>query len=237
MRALNCYPDVSCVLEPFTPANLSTKYGNITEASALEEALGDIWREHNGIKHVWHPAGWPFGATPELNYRLLRTADVQIIVLTRKNDLRRVVSSEISWQTSVWGRFTEEERERVRGFDYQPFSPQKIEHQLRAVANGVAELRRMLHDASISFFDLRYEDLFGEDVYLADRLRIMDQIRGFVGASREVEADFAIADLLNPATSKLNLVETYKRIPNIDEIERRFGSDESGWLFRDSRRG
>ena len=64
----------------------------------------------------------------------------------------------------------------------------------------------------------------------------MDRLRAFVGAAPvgDVRIDFAVANVLNPETSKLNLIETYRRIPNIDEVERRFGSDEAGWLFKES---
>lgn len=236
MRALNCYPDIRCVLEPFTPANLGTPYGYITKAAALDKAFCELWREYNGIKHVWHPAGWPFKGAAELNHRLLWCENAQIIFLDRRNSLRRVISAEISWQTNVWGRYTEEERQRVRRFDYQPISLAKVEHQLSAMAAGLAEMRSTLRAATVNHFELWYEDLFGDDVYLAERLKLMDRLRAFVGAApeRAVQTGFAIANLLNPGTSQLNLVETYRRIPNIEEIERRFGSDENGWLFKES---
>jgi len=236
MRALNCYQDIRCALEPFTPANLGTPYGNITKAAALDKAFHELWRDYNGIKHVWHPAGWPFNGAAELNHRLLWAENAQIIFLDRRNSLQRVISAEISWQTNVWGRYTEEERRRVRCFDYQPVSLAKVEHQLRTMAAGLAEMRSTLHAFAVNHFDLWYEDLFGDDVYLAERLRLMDRLRAFVGAApeRDVRTGFAVAGLLNPETSKLNLAETYRRIPNIEEVERRFGSDENGWLFKES---
>jgi len=236
MNALNCYPDVRCALEPFTPANLGTPYGHITEAAALDKALTELWRDYNGIKHVWHPAGWPFKGAVELNRRLLRHENAQIIFLDRRNSLQRVISTEISWQTSVWGRYTEEQRQRVRRFDFKPVSLVKIERQLGEMAAGLDEMRSTLHAAAVNYFELWYEDLFGGDVYLAERLKLMDRLRAFVGAAPvgDVRIDFAVANVLNPETSKLNLIETYRRIPNIDEVERRFGSDEAGWLFKES---
>jgi hypothetical protein len=232
-RALNCYPGVHCALEPFIPENLSTTYGDISDAETLDRVLTEIWRGYNGIKHVWYITGWPFGVTLDLNHRLLRSK-TKIIFLSRRNELSRIVSGEMSWQTGVWGNFTEADRERVRGFDYKPLTPENIERQLHSVISRTAELRDTLRDAGTSFLELQYEDLFADDVYLAERLQVMDRLREFIGVSpeREVQTDFAVADLLNPATSRLNLPETYLRIPNIDEIEHRFGSDESGWLFK-----
>jgi hypothetical protein len=236
MRALNCYPGVQCALEPFIPANLNNTDGNISDADTFDRVLAGIWQEYNGIKHVWHPSGWPFGATLDLNRRLLRSKGTKIIFLSRRNELRRAVSSEMSWQTKVWGDFTEAERAWVREFDYKPLSWEKTEHELRSVASGMTDLRDTLRDADASFVELQYEDLFAGNVYLAERLKVLNRLREFIGIPQEydVQVDFAAADLLNPVNSKLNLTETYQRIPNIAEIEQRFGSDKTGWLFKET---
>ena len=38
--------------------------------------------------------------------------------------------------------------------------------------------------------------------------------------------------LLDPLGRRVNSHATYERIPNIEEVERRLGTDETGWLFR-----
>lgn len=233
-RALNFYPGIRCALEPFIPDNQGTRKNKISNAEALDLALAGIWRAYNGIKHVWYP-NWPFGKALDLNRALVQSADVKIIFLTRRNELRRVVSTEMSWQTNVWGKYTETDRERARGHDYQPLSMVKIENQLRSVASGISCLRDAIRVAGVSFFELQYEDLFDGHVFLAERLRLLSRLREFIGAPLEydVQTDFAVARLLDPVMNKLNLTDTYQRIPNITEIERRFGSDESGWLFKE----
>lgn len=238
-RALNCYPGIRCVLEPFIPEHLGPRYGTISDGETLDSALTEIWRDYNGIKHVWYTTGWPFNGTLALNRKLLQCKDAKIIFLSRRNQLLRIISGEMSWQTNIWGDFTEAEREWVREFDYKPLTPENIEHQLRSIASGIKELKDTVRACGASFFELYYEDLFADDVYLAKRLQILGRLREFIGAPQEydVQTDFTVADLLNPAKSKLNLTETYLRIPNIAEIERRFGSDESGWLFRQTRDG
>jgi hypothetical protein len=234
---LNCYPDINCSLEPFIPEHLDERYGSISNADTLGCALAEIWRGYNGIKHVWYRTGWPFDeGLAALNHELLRCKKTKIIFLTRRNELRRIVSGEMSWQTGVWGEFTEMEREQVRRFDYKPLTPENIQLQLRFVTMEVAELRKTLREANATFLDLQYEDLFADAVYLTERLKILGGLRDFIGAPKDYhgQVDFAVADLLNPTKSKLNLMETYQRIPNIEEIERRFGSDESGWLFKET---
>ena len=48
----------------------------------------------------------------------------------------------------------------------------------------------------------------------------------------EIE-DNALQKYLNPENAQLNSSETYRFIPNVDEIEETLGSDETGWLFPD----
>lgn len=233
-RALNCYPDIRCALEPFIPENRTPEFGAVHDADELGAALAGIWAEYTGIKHVWYPTGWPFGGgTLTLNHELLRHTDAKVIFLTRRNELLRVVSGEMSWQTDIWGDFTEEQRAWVRGFAYQPLTPGHIEQQMGAVAAAITELKDTLRESGVSALELQYEDIFAADVYLAERLQVLARLRDFVGAHEDYPAlaDYAAAELLNPVNSKLNLDETYRRIPNIDEIDRRFGSDESGWLL------
>jgi LPS sulfotransferase NodH len=232
-RALNCYPGIRCALEPFIPDNQDSRKNEISNAEALEQALAGIWRSYNGIKHVWYP-NWPFGKALDLNRALVQRPDVKIIFLTRRNELRRLVSTEMSWQTNVWGKYTEADRERARGYDYQQLSTVQIEHQLQSVASGISFLKDAIRAAGTSVLELQYEDLLADHVFLADRLQLLSRLREFIDAPTpcDAQADFAVARLLDPVMNKLNLPDTYQRIPNIAEIEQRFGSDESGWLFK-----
>jgi len=232
-RALNCYPGIRCALEPFIPDNQGSRKNEISNAETLQRALAQIWSAYNGLKHVWYP-NWPFGRALDLNRALVQRTDVKIIFLTRRNELRRLVSTEMSWQTNVWGKYTEADRERVRGYDYERLSTARIEHQLQSVASGISLLRDAIAACGASSLELRYEDLFADHVFLADRLRLLSRLREFIDAPAQcdAQADFAVARLLDPVMNKLNLPDTYERIPNIAEIEQRFGSDESGWLFK-----
>jgi hypothetical protein len=40
---------------------------------------------------------------------------------------------------------------------------------------------------------------------------------------------------LDSGSSKINSKETYRLIPNIDEIESELGNENTGWLLRDER--
>lgn len=232
-RIVNCYPGIRCVIEPFTPSNESTKYRSVSDSDVLDSALAEIWQEYNGIKHIWDPSGFPFGDTLELNRRLLLDSPSRIIFLTRRNNLRRIVSDEISWQTQVWGTFSDADRQRVLEFAYQPLRIERIEWQIDADAKTVPAVLQMLSEANKPTLELFYEDIFDERAELEERLRKIDVICRFLGAGK-VQDDSSrrlIESLLDHKRGKLNSAETYGRIPRIREIEKRFGSDQSGWLF------
>jgi hypothetical protein len=57
----------------------------------------------------------------------------------------------------------------------------------------------------------------------------MQRVFGFLGL--EMPAREELDDLLNPQTSKINNQRTYTYVPNAAEINERFGSNETGWLF------
>jgi len=241
MRALNCYPDIRCMLELFTPANLGSTYSGVTNTDGLHCALHKIFQSHNGIKHIWHPDGWPFRDSPELNHRLLVSEGLRIILLNRKNNLRRVVSVELSKQTGIWGAFTDDEHQRVRTLIYEPLRIEKLEHELRVGAQGLASLAQVLHETDTCVLELWYEDLLGEEVSLAERAECLAEICSFLRGGDINEAEAAApplaADLLDPARGRLNTAETYRLIPNADDIKRLLGSDAFGWLFDEHNTG
>jgi hypothetical protein len=85
------------------------------------------------------------------------------------------------------------------------------------------------------FTDLCYEDIFGSDLTIRDRFDMLNKIISFFGETPTAieDASSQVTELLNPCTMKLNSIETYRRIPEIDDLEKQCGSDETGWLFKD----
>lgn len=100
MHSLNCHSDIHCLHEPFNPDRLRRQYGSqVTDLASLRQVMAEIWRTHNGIKHVWEPSGWPFARHSTLNQCLLLEAEARVIFLRRRNTLRRIVSNHMSMQT------------------------------------------------------------------------------------------------------------------------------------------
>ena len=88
------------------------------------------------------------------------------------------------------------------------------------------------------YAEVWYEDLFSDRVTFAQRLTRVNDILEFLGVSGIDAKDSAtvsrVRALFDPAASRMNSETTYLRIPGILDIESRFGSDRTGWLFRES---
>ena len=96
MELLNCHHEFRCVHEPFNPDNLQFHYNEqVHDLLSLDSALSDIWKTYNGVKHVWQASGWPFESYSLCNDHLLISFR-QVLLLTRKNILQRIVSTHIS---------------------------------------------------------------------------------------------------------------------------------------------
>ncbi len=234
MRALNCHPALRICNEPFNGDSGSIEgLGPVVSAAALDAALERIWAGHNGIKHVWDSGGWPF-STSRLNRRLLLRSAGRVIFLTRRNLLQQVVSNELTFQTRFYNHWQGPARERPSEFAYRNLDERRLRHCLRAWPRAAAQLRRKLLRSDLRTHWLEYEEVFGPDKDLATRWDRLERVLEFLGHSlRDDGVDRRCVDeLLDPGMARVNSAEIYQRVPGIDTIERRFGSDRTGWLFR-----
>lgn len=230
MKALNCHPLIRCIHEPFNPDNAHANYrGRVSDKQSLQAVLDEIWKHYNGVKHVWHPTGWPFAEGSEFN-RWLLTSGHPVLFLRRANALQRVVSSQISRQTGVYDGDAAE-RERLLSFEFSPLDAEWIQQQLARELHWLAETRRLLKEAAVPHLELVYEEIYG--IGPAKRLREVACVLEFLGRPPLSAEDAArVEEVTDPDTRRLNSRDVYRRIPGIEDIERRFGSDEGGWLFR-----
>jgi hypothetical protein len=239
MRALNCHPALRICNEPFNSDSGSIEgLGPVENPAALDAALQRIWTAHNGIKHVWDPGGWPF-ATQRLNRRLLLRSAGRVIFLTRRNLLQQAVSNELTFQTQYYNHGQIPARERPAELSYRKLNERRLRHYLRAWPRAAAKSRRKLLRSHLRTHLLEYEDLFGPDQNLAARRQRLERVLEFLGRSLEdggVDQQ-RIDELLDPALAKVNSAEVYLRVPGIEAIERKLGSNRTGWLFGDTHPG
>ena len=234
---LQCHPQVRCAFEPFSPdTDMGRTYGcEIKDRARLEASLSKLWKKYNGIKHVWSWGGYPFQMAPKrqaLNHHLLAISNAKVILLRRKNVLKRILSDSISKQSGNW-QSSMSAREAHLRYDFRPLNVGRIRFLLRRESDAIASCRDALIRSQVPFIDVCYEDLYGEENLLNTGPRKVREIISFLGLGEFDERGWQqVMSLLDPQRMKANSHATYLRIPNIDEIERVLGADETGWLFR-----
>jgi hypothetical protein len=231
---LNCHPEILCVSEPFNRDNFEGQYlARVKDEASLYEALNDLWKEYTAIKHVWDASGWPFTAVPEFNRFMLQAPGQKIIFLTRKNSLKRIVSLCIAEQTKRWGVFSDEDRTAVSNFSFSEIPARLVNWHLKGEKILVPEYRKILADKKCDFLELFYEDLFDSSCPLEERAKTIAQIFKFLDKKeiRESDSLLRVNDLLATRQTAVDAALLYGRIPNIEEIEKEFGSPETGSLF------
>jgi hypothetical protein len=228
MRILACHPEISCFSEPFNQDQSGRGYlDRVHDPETLARTLGDVWARRQGIKHVWHPSGWPF-PNPVFNLLMLDQPDVTVLFLNRRNALRRVLSWEIAVQTGIWHRDGAKPNRQLAAVD-----PVTLRTDLAAATTAAGLCLSRLAASEARFEQLWYEDFFGSATPLADRLARVDELLRILGyhAITGIESSEQVAGLLDPDVNRVNDEGNYRRIPNIAEIDAICGNDQDGWVF------
>jgi LPS sulfotransferase NodH len=207
-RAFNVLREGSCALEPFNVWLGGEKMEN--------RSVNEILSRFDGIKHVYT---WDM---PVYDIVLLAKRRERIVMLHRKNILQQVVSYIFGERTKVW----HDRREILRG-KFQPFDLVELRIRIASLKQKVDFLRSSLQ----SPMEVTYEHLYGPQE-IAVRLERFWELAAHVGYERS-EAMDKIVSVMLAQWCKTNNYETYRMIPNADEIEAIFGSDENGHLFDD----
>ncbi len=226
LKALNTHPDVNLMHEPFNSDRENWGPNNINylksvhDKESLVEMLNEIHKKCNGFKHL------SYQLAPELNEYMLKSAEYQTIFLFRKNLLKSVVSSLIAEQNKIW---TSEEK---RNSDKQnivlaPLSSTAVGEQLEYLFDETAHYRDFLVGNDIPHYSISYEDLFeGGD---ASRYKKLAQLLVFLNLIPSGVTD-EMKTFLAP-DRRINTLDNYRSIPNINELEKKFGNEKTGFLF------
>ena len=239
------HSEVRGLFEPFRePSTL----WNATPGSLYEDllrrgeqaVLDEVCASYSCVKVVLGA----YQPTLRFNLRWAHRPGVRTVVLTRRNVLRQAVSICLSMQSGVWQPWSasgvlqaplseraRDAMDRHRSHDYQALDVQ----QTRALMWALMRRSAVLHGRAkrLGALELTYEDLF-EQPSLDEQIAVVRRVLEHGGFdSSELERDEArrgIGELFG--ISRMNSLETYRRVPNIDEIEERLGSSVHGHLFR-----
>jgi hypothetical protein len=228
MHILACHPEISCVAEPFNADQSGSYYlDRVHDPSTLATTLDEIFAKHQGIKHVWHASGWPF-ADPSFNMLLLDQPNVTVLFLGRRNGLRRLLSWEIAVQTNIWHHRDPKPNRPLAALDLVALQSDLAEARTAA---AVCVSRMAANQAR--FEQIWYEDFFGRTAPLTDRLARIDDLLRFIGYPplADSEGRDRAAGLLDPNINRVNDEGSYRRIPNIDDIDAICSNDQVGRVF------
>jgi len=225
-KGINAHTNGWCVLEPFTPGSNGRKPLN-SEAQLLRK-IEEIWKRYSAIKHIWHSSGWPFEGGVKLNKCLLSGMAQRVILLWRRNILRRVVSCEISMQVNIWHASNNRALEEYRASDFKALDVESIKRQLTEESSSLAQSRTTLEEHGIEWMEMTYEDLFGSTgAQEAEFFKVFQ----FLGMPENHPSWQDISAVIDASGARMNDYSTYRRIPNSREIEETLGADSTGWLF------
>lgn len=226
-RSLSIHPDIELLGEPFHKPNQQQKkiwyINKVQDIDSFISTLDLIFDNYNGIKHFLHHV--PF----EYNKYIIESNNFKIIHLYRKNILKNVISGLISEQAQEWGV----QKEKILRHSFKPIIIEKVSKRIHKRKYIFEKYRQYLKLNSIPYFDLCYEDLYGNHIGIDKRMDIFSNILDFLDFRTHLNEEQVnqVRSIFNPST-KLNSIETYQRIPNIHEIEKEFGSPENGFLFK-----
>ena len=233
-KALNCYPDVRCVIEPFHPRKQDGAFLRLaTDTKSIALALDLIWQRWNGLKHVWEAGThWPFTSYPELNNQLLDCAEI-LVNVRRRNLLRRHISGVLSKRLTFWVGTRQDFLMRIEHAGFPELDVDVVRRELERERCAIEARDEAVSKLRIPQMFVYYEDLFAPGTASPERMSKLVDILRFVG--RTTQPDEATCrrwlELLDPETYQWASREVYSRIPGITRIEAVLGSEQHGWLF------
>jgi hypothetical protein len=232
---LNCHPDINCVIEPFHPLRHGGDFHRMSlRAGSVTPALNLIRHRWNGLKHVWEISnGWPFQGKPELNEEILINSSA-VLLIERRNYLRRFVSGVISKQLGFWVGTRQEFRARLESIQLRELEPEHVRTEIKRERTGVMAVKAILAARGVSTLHVVYEDLFGEEVSSPTQIASVLRIWRFLGfpAMTAEDCEKSCGPLFERENYKWASPDVYRMIPRVEELEDKVGCEETGWLFQ-----
>jgi hypothetical protein len=200
----------------------------------VDGALNLIWQQWNGIKHVWESNEWPFVGYPQLNDRVALGSDRSVILMVRRNLLRRFVSNYLSRRTGYWIGTKTEFYRRLERVSFTGLDLPRIREQLKRDQSAISKRLALLSGCGIRFMTVQYENVFRDDSTQTQQYLKVSSILEFLHYEQIPFETFAAVwqKYFDSSSNQWSSPEVYRRIPGIDRVEEEIGCDETGWLFK-----
>lgn len=226
---LQQHPEIKIAEEPFHKTYSWRNPGKknhidfIHDEQSLDIELDELFAEYNGLKVL------EYQLSDQLNLHLLSRPDIRIIFLRRKNLLQSLVSDEIATQTHIWYKPFDENLNISSFPALNAININSMRLRLKSISRKMESYSKVLENKkNNAFLPVYYENLYTNDV--KQNQKIASGVFQFLGC--EIPITNKIPQFLNPEKARMNSHETYRLIPNIDDVEDELGCDETGWLFK-----
>ena len=200
---------------------------SVRDTSTLDACVADILAEYDGFKHL----AYQLDGEEDLLEHLLLMPEFIVVLIRRRNLLQTAVSAMIAHQTGIWGASSLKASIEEHYADLEPLDCGEVEDRIEWLASQMDWCESVLDRRGADVLRLVYEDFYY--AHPEDQAEQVQTLWDFIGVSRLPSANFD--HHLRPELAKLNSHATYSMVPNIDEVDRRCGSDLHGWLFTDLR--
>jgi hypothetical protein len=208
----------SGILEPFN----KRRYGGASDSAELNEQLIKRFQDYDFLKHLYNQLSL------SLNLELIKSNYYsKIIFLYRKNLLAAAISQMIAQQKKNWNRL-----ELSLLDNLNPLSLDKLRTWMDDYYRSQRDYYlSVIQQSNKDYYMLAYEDFYGFNVTLDEKLSIAEEIASFVGFQFDKEKlKQYIQEKMLP-DSKFNTKEHYNKVPNIDQIREVFEGSRYGYLF------
>ncbi len=224
LKMVVAHPRLSAITEPFNKNRRLWGKEYITDNRDLQQvkaALAEVYSEVDGFKHLVEQSSYAG------NIEIINKANT-VITIRRNNHLQATLSNFICQQANHWRT----NKRVVLSHKYKPISIEKFKKALAFQRDKLQSYDKFIGDNAIKHYKVIYEDLYSSKKTMDEKLAIVQEIYNFIDVESLLgkKSFEQLKKLLDPVNSKLNSFESYKLIPNIDEIAE-LGSEENGFLF------
>ncbi len=207
---------------------------------AVRSHVKDLLSDYCGFKHVFDLTGCPFRSLDfapieemerdlplwiDLNSAILNYPGLHVIFLPRRDGFHRIISDQVAKTTNVWRQSDLDGGSSGYKEAISQVVPPPINEELvRWYLETLPKVEQTLRDAVTvnPVLDVWYEDLFGDDVGLDERIQRFGKLVEFLEMpAPERILESAEFSALFRRSGKLNDSNVFARIPNYQALRRK----------------
>ncbi|MGB3405207.1 MAG: hypothetical protein WBA77_21165 [Microcoleaceae cyanobacterium] len=213
------------------PFNWDRSFGDITKTfqndyknfNLLEQSLeARCFSAQINVKHCYEIAGQVFN---DAIIDIFSKSCYKHIMLTRQNELLRLLSLYTAKYTEAWGKHGSEEiyKKYKSGIAQLPnYDIADMQYHANHCNQATDKVRQKLIDYGVNVYEVSYEDLFTDAKSLDQRKEILSNLCQHIGIDSNLikykEMDYSYLLMKN----KQSDFDIYDKIPNLSEIKSSF---------------